>query len=110
MDRLREILALFERKDDFLDVISNTGGDKNGINILIGRENVVKVMDNSTLIFKSIIQDGVPVGAIGIIGPTRMDYKRVIATVDSLAKGVSAALDRGGPKKIKGSGPGDAER
>ena len=81
--------------------------ERYGLKILIGRENVVKVMDNSTLIFKSIIQNGTPVGAIGIIGPTRMDYRRVIATVDSLAKGVSAALDSGrGPKKISGSGPG----
>ncbi len=107
VDRLREILALFEKKDALLDVLSDTNGSDDGLKILIGRENVVKVMDNSTLIFKSIIQNGTPVGAIGIIGPTRMDYRRVIATVDSLAKGVSAALDSGrGPKKISGSGPG----
>jgi len=53
---------------------------------------VVKVMDNSTLVFKTVTQNGRPVGAIGIIGPTRMDYRRVIATIDSLTAGVTDAL------------------
>ncbi len=49
-------------------------------------------MDNSTLVFKTIVSQGKPVGAIGIIGPTRMNYRRVIATIDSLTKGVSDEL------------------
>ena len=61
--------------------------------IFIGRENLVKVMDNSTLVFKTVMQNGKPVGAIGIIGPTRMNYRRVIATIDSLSKGIAETIE-----------------
>ncbi len=90
--RLRDMLALFEKKDDLFDVITKEAEQGDGVQVYIGRENVVKVMDNSTLIFKTIYDHGNPVGAIGIIGPTRMDYRRVISTVDHLTSGVSALL------------------
>ena len=94
MDRLRDMLALFEKKDDLLEVLSeetkHTPDDR--VQIYIGRENIVKVMDNSTLIFKAVRDHGKTVGAIGIIGPTRMDYRRVIATIDQLTRGVSEVL------------------
>ncbi len=95
-DRLREMLALFEKKDALLEVLSEEAAGDDRVKIFIGRENLVKVMDNSTLVFKAIVNNGQTVGAIGIIGPTRMDYKRVIATIDSLSRGVSDALDSPG--------------
>lgn len=93
-DRLREMLTLFEKKDDLYEMLSDEAQVGDGVHVYIGRENLVKVMDNSTLIFKPIIEHGRTVGAIGIIGPTRMDYKRVIATVDSLTRGVADILNR----------------
>jgi len=95
MDRLRDMLALFEKKDALLEVLSGEARADDRVQVYIGRENLVKVMDNSTLVFKAIVSDGKPVGAIGIIGPTRMDYRRVIATIDSVTRGVTAALDSG---------------
>lgn len=93
-DRLKEMLALFERKDDLLAVLSEEahGEDDGKVQIYIGRENLVKIMDNSTLIFKTVRENGVPVGAIGIIGPTRMDYSRVIAMIDRMTDAVSDAV------------------
>ena len=58
-------------------------------------------MDNSTLVFKTVTQDGKPVGAIGIIGPTRMNYRRVIATIDSLSRNITEAINA--PKDKDGS-------
>ena len=72
---------------------SGAVGKPNGVQIYIGKENLVKIMDNSTLIFKTVRRHGNPVGAIGIIGPTRMDYKRVIAMIDRLTSGVSDMLN-----------------
>ena len=98
-DRLKEMLALFERKEDLVKILSEEAGQigpgSEDVQIFIGRENLVKIMDNSTLVFKTIRRRGTPVGAIGIIGPTRMDYKRVIATIDTLTNGVANALDDG---------------
>jgi len=99
MDRLKELLALFERKEDLVKIISEEVGQletaDEQVQIFIGRENLVKIMDNSTLVFKTIRRGGTPVGAIGIIGPTRMDYKRVIAMIDTLTQGVTHVLDDG---------------
>ncbi len=97
MDRLRDMLALFEKKEALLEVLSDEAQHGDGVQVFIGRENLVKVMDNSTLVFKAIVDHGQTVGAIGIIGPTRMDYGRVIATIDRLSRGVAEALDS--PKK-----------
>jgi len=97
MDRLRDMLALFEKKDALLEVLSEEASHDDRVQVYIGRENLVKVMDNSTLVFKAIVDQGRTVGAIGIIGPTRMDYGRVIATIDRLSKGVTEALEA--PKK-----------
>lgn len=93
-DRLREMLALFEKKDALLKILSEEAPTDDKVQVLIGRENLVNVMTNSTFVFKAIVDHGRTVGAIGIIGPTRMDYKRVIAMIDSLSRGVSDAIDR----------------
>ena len=92
LDRLRELVALFEKKEALLEVLSDEARNDDRVQIYIGRENLVKVMDNSTLVFKTVMHGGKPVGAIGIIGPTRMDYRRVIATIDSLTRGVTDIL------------------
>lgn len=94
MDRLQNMLTLFEDKEDLLDVISDeTAQDgEDAVRVFIGSENVVKTMDNSTLIFKPIVQKGRTVGAIGIIGPTRMDYPRVIAMIDQLTAGITEIM------------------
>lgn len=101
MDRLKEMLALFERKEDLVKILLEEAGQidpgSEQVQIFIGRENLVKIMDNSTLVFKTIKRQGTPVGAIGIIGPTRMDYKRVIAMIDTLTSGVTNVLDDGTP-------------
>ena len=97
-DRLRQILAMFEQKDDLLRLISEEtkelekNGEDNKVQVYIGHENLVKTMDNSTLILKTIKSDGHVVGTIGIIGPTRMDYSRVISMIDHLSAGIRDAL------------------
>ena len=104
MDRLKEMLALFERKEDLVKILSEEAGQigpgSEQVQIFIGRENLVKIMDNSTLVFKTIKRQGTPVGAIGIIGPTRMDYNRVIAMIDTLTIGVTNVLDDGTPPAL----------
>ncbi len=92
-ERLRDMLALFENKDSLLEILSDESRS-DALRVFIGRENVVKVMDNSTLILKPIVDSGKTVGAIGIIGPTRMDYRRVIATIEHLSTYISEAIDQ----------------
>ncbi|MBR0302242.1 MAG: hypothetical protein IJQ80_00165, partial [Clostridia bacterium] len=117
VDKLQDMLSLFEDKNDLLEVISDGSESKedDGVRVFIGSENVVKTMDNSTLIFKPIMKGGRAVGAIGIIGPTRMDYSRVIAMINRLTDGISEIMNDSGRRPALGGGappgiaPGDGK-
>ena len=100
--RLKQILAMIEQKDDFLQLISRETNaleqtdDEGKVQVYIGHENLVEIMDNSTLILKTVKSGGRVIGTIGIIGPTRMDYSKVISMIDHLSAGIRDALGDGG--------------
>ena len=88
---LGQLLGAFERKEDILDLVSDAEGD--GVHAVIGSESSVKVINNSTLVFKPIKRKGRTVGAIGVIGPLRMDYARVLATLENLGGNITQLLN-----------------
>lgn len=90
ISRLKEMLELFESKEDVFNVISDSA-DEN-IKIYIGSENAVRIMNNSTLIYKPVKSGERIVGAIGIIGPCRMDYSKVIAMIDHLTGNIKEII------------------
>ena len=92
-DHLRELLGALENKEDILDLVSDSDGE--GVSVVIGSESSVKVMNNSALVFKPVVRDGKTLGAIGIIGPRRMDYAKVVATIEGLAGNVESILNEG---------------
>ncbi len=83
MQELKELLGTLENKEELLNLIS--ASDRDRVNVLIGSESEVDVMHNSSLVFKTLKKDGRVVGAIGVIGPTRMDYSRVISAIEHMA-------------------------
>ncbi len=85
--QLQQLLGTLEKKEDILNLVSRTESDD--INVLIGSESEVKVMNNSALVFKPIVQDGKTIGAIGILGPRRMDYAKVLATLEGLSGNIA---------------------
>lgn len=86
-EEFREMLGALEDKEDILNIVSEAKDDK--INVVIGSESSVKVMNHSSIVFKPITtKDGRTLGAIGVIGPLRMDYAKVLATI----AGVSGRL------------------
>ena len=89
-DELGQLLGAFEQKDAILDLVTDTDEDR--VNVVIGSESSVKVINNSTLVFKPIKSKGKTVGAIGVIGPLRMDYARVLATLDNLGGNITQLL------------------
>lgn len=91
LSQLRGLIGMLEEKNDILNIISNS--QKDTINILIGKENSVDIMNNSTLIFKTITANDKVVGAIGVIGPCRMDYSKVITTLDLLTDNIRGMFD-----------------
>ena len=85
--QLQALLGSLEKKEEILDLVSKSEGDD--VSVLIGSESEVKVMNNSALVFKPIIKDGKTLGAIGILGPRRMDYAKVLATLEGLTGNIA---------------------
>ncbi len=90
-EQLRGVLGALEQKHDLMDMIT-TAAAREDHGALIGSEATVKEMNNSTVVFKTIVKDGKSVGAIGVIGPLRMDYARVMATLDGLTGNIADLL------------------
>ncbi|MBE6558999.1 MAG: heat-inducible transcription repressor HrcA [Ruminococcaceae bacterium] len=91
-DRMKEILGAFEKQEEILNMVSGAAGDD--ISVVIGSESSVKVMDNSALVYKPIVKDGKTLGAIAILGPARMDYAKVLATLEGLSGNITSLLDQ----------------
>ena len=83
----RNLLGVLEEKEKLLDVISTHTTTDDGIQIYIGTENESDVMKNTTLIFKTINVGGKQL-SVGVIGPKRMNYSKVIEMLNGLASGI----------------------
>ena len=91
IDTVKDVLGLFDDKEELLEVMSGVQNDKT--NVYIGSESPVEVMNNSSLIFRSVKSGGKVVGAVGVIGPRRMDYSKVVTLVEYLSRGISRLMD-----------------
>ncbi len=87
VSQLQELLGTLEKKEDILNLVSQN--ENQDISVVIGSESQVKVMNNSALVFKPIVKDGKTLGAIGVLGPRRMDYAKVLATLEGLSGNIS---------------------
>ena len=64
-----------------------------GVQIFIGEESGYRILDECTIVAAPYTVDDQIVGVLGVIGPTRMAYERVIPIVDVTARLVSSALN-----------------
>ena len=91
MKRLRELFDLFEQRSSLVRLLDVSNRAK-GVQIYIGGESGIASLDECSVIAASYTVDGQVVGSVGVIGPTRMAYERVIPIVDITAKLLSSAL------------------
>jgi len=91
MSRLRELFALFEQKTSLVQLL-DVGNRADGVQIFIGGESGIAQLDECSVIAASYEIGGQVVGSVGVIGPTRMAYERMIPIVDITAKLLSSAL------------------
>jgi heat-inducible transcriptional repressor len=94
MDRLRQLFGLFEQKTGLVQLL-DASSHADGVQIFIGGESQLVPMDQLSVVVAPYGADGKIVGTLGVIGPTRMAYERVIPIVDITAKLVSSALSHG---------------
>ena len=91
IDKLRELFDAFERKRDLLGLLERCSR-ADGVQIFIGEEAGYEVFGDFSVITAPYAQGTQPLGVLGVIGPTRMAYERVIPMVDVTARMLSAAL------------------
>ena len=90
VDQLKRVFSMLENKEDFLNMLSNSDRDK--VNVYIGNEESV-LASNSAFIFRPLTVDGRVIGAIGVFGPSRMDYSKVISTVEYLTQKITGIME-----------------
>lgn len=89
---LRKLFELFERRTSLMQLLDNSQHAE-GIQIFIGGESGYLALDECSMVTAPYEADGQVVGTLGVIGPTRMAYERVIPIVDVTAKLLSNALN-----------------
>ncbi len=91
VDKLKDMLGMLSEKQDLLTLVHKS--EDKDVNIYIGSENTADKSGESTLVVKTIRIDGKAVGAIGVIGPCRMDYSKVVSTMETLSNSISDMID-----------------
>ena len=96
VDRLRELFEAFQRKRDLLQLLERCSHAE-GVRLFIGDESGFAALDTYSLVTAPYGVGGRVLGVLGVIGPTRMAYGRVIPVVQATARIISNALKRGQP-------------
>jgi len=93
VDRLRDLFEAFQRKRDLLQLLERCSRAE-GVRLFIGEESGFAAMDTYSLVTAPYGVGGRVLGVLGVIGPTRMAYERVIPVVQATAGIISGALKR----------------
>jgi heat-inducible transcriptional repressor len=93
LDRLRELFEAFQKKNELLQLMEVCARAP-GVRLFIGEESGFSALDGCSVVTASYGAQGRVLGAVGVIGPTRMAYERVIPVVQATAGLLSDALNR----------------
>lgn len=89
VEKVKDLLVLFE-EGNRLSFMLETSLD--GVSIRIGTENAITEMNECSLVTATYQLHNRPVGTIGVLGPTRMEYSRVIAVIEYIAGSLNHVL------------------
>ncbi|ESQ16270.1 MAG TPA: heat-inducible transcriptional repressor HrcA [Chromatiaceae bacterium] len=91
IERLKSLFDAFSEKRQILDLLDRCIAAE-GVQIFIGHESGYELLDECSLVTTTYRVDNQVLGVLGVIGPTRMNYQRVIPVVDVTARLLAAAL------------------
>lgn len=86
--RMKNLLRAFDQKYDFLKILVDDLKEE-GIHVHIGKENALGQLENVSMVVKDYYVGGRPIGGVAAVGPTRMDYPKVVSVVDFVADSVT---------------------
>jgi heat-inducible transcriptional repressor len=94
IDRLKQLFEAFNQQREIIRLLDRSIS-AHGVQIFIGEESGYEILDDCSVVAAPYKIDDETVGVLGVIGPTRMAYERVIPIVDITAKLLGAALNSG---------------
>src|SRR5882724_900652 len=92
-DRMQALFRMFEEKSKLVRILNECINVAAGVSVKIGTENALSTMQNCTIVTSPYTCTNNVVGGIGIVGPTRMEYARVISIVEYVARLFERALN-----------------
>ncbi len=95
IEKLRKLFDAFSHKQLILDLLDRSI-NANGVRIFIGEESGYRILDDCSIVTAPYRVEADTVGVLGVIGPTRMAYDRVVPIVDVTARLLESALNQGG--------------
>lgn len=91
--KAREMLEFLENKENLAKIIESDR-DREGVGVRIGTENDFKELENSSLVTVDYSVGGRRLGRIGVIGPKRMNYAKVIASLDCISNHIDSIIEQ----------------
>ena len=91
VDRIKEFLSVVTSKDKLLDVLTEDNKELK-INVKIGSDGYEKLPKESSLVTATYMANGKKIGTYGVIGPSRMDYQKVVAVLENVGRILESIL------------------
>jgi heat-inducible transcriptional repressor len=91
-EKIREFLSFVEDKDNIVKLLLKNSDED--LDITIGHENIFDEIRKCSLITATYKFNGITVGKLGVIGPTRMDYKTAIPIVRALSYNINETIEK----------------
>lgn len=85
-DKIRSFLNAVTKKDKVINMLSADGANGIEINVKIGSDGYEGIPEDCSLVSATYSAGGVKLGTYGVIGPVRMDYKKVVAVLENVGK------------------------
>lgn len=92
IEKAKSFISFVEDKNLLLNILQNTSVSQ-GIDIIIGHENIYSPIKDISIVTATYAVDGRTIGKVGLIGPTRMDYLNLIKTLKVFSSHVSTVLE-----------------
>lgn len=92
LSKAKEILGFLENKQSVKYAFDQNDSDEK-INVIIGKENKQSEMQDASIVSAKYYSNGKLLGKIGIVGPTRMNYAKVIASLDYISKNMDSIVN-----------------
>ncbi|QEK12371.1 heat-inducible transcription repressor HrcA [Crassaminicella thermophila] len=90
IEKARDFMEMLDKKEHIMDLLINS---KDDIDVTIGKENKHEEMQDCSLVTATYKVNGMIVGKIGVIGPTRMNYEHIVSVVDYVTKNLTDLLN-----------------